>query len=489
MIQKGIVQLSSATESDEEGEAATPKAVNTVRQLAVSQIGDLAELKTTDKGNLVDALNEVFQSGSEFKGDVADAITAKGVPTSASDSKETFAQNIEAIETSTVINGQQQVTRTYAETIAANDPVLTKTTYTNDLNFAENLTAANYLTLSPDGVYLAITIGTSPFITIFKRNGSTFAKLPDPAILPTGTAQALAFSSDGVYLAVPHNTSPFITIYKRTGDIFTKLPNPSVLPADFGQIALFSPDGTYLVVGNANTGPYLNIYKRTGDTFVKLSNPSILPSSGVLGLAFSSDGTYLYVGGSGTPYIIVYKRSGDTFTKINDSALALPSTGRAGAFSPDDAYLAIALTGSPTVYIYKRNGDIFTKLPDLGTLPLGNGVGISFSPTNGEHLIVAHSALPYISVFKRSGDKFIQTDAFDVAPIGAPSSIAFDADGKTLAAEGGVSPYARVYTVQKDRVYKSSNNLTDALSNNSIGYALESGIAGETKDIMTIWRS
>ncbi|MDN8588731.1 tail fiber protein [Paenibacillus sp. 11B] len=34
LTQKGIVQLSNATESEEEGEAATPKAVNTVRQLA-----------------------------------------------------------------------------------------------------------------------------------------------------------------------------------------------------------------------------------------------------------------------------------------------------------------------------------------------------------------------------------------------------------------------------------------------------------------------
>ncbi|WFR64316.1 phage tail protein [Paenibacillus amylolyticus] len=67
LTQKGIVQLSSATESDEEGEAATPKAVNTVRQLVVSQIGDLAELQTTDKDNLVDALNEVLRMSMRGK--------------------------------------------------------------------------------------------------------------------------------------------------------------------------------------------------------------------------------------------------------------------------------------------------------------------------------------------------------------------------------------------------------------------------------------
>lgn len=67
LTQKGITQLSNAIESDEDGEAATPKAVNTVRQLVASQIGDLAELQTIDKDNLVDALNEVFTHVDEGK--------------------------------------------------------------------------------------------------------------------------------------------------------------------------------------------------------------------------------------------------------------------------------------------------------------------------------------------------------------------------------------------------------------------------------------
>ncbi|MGE6576263.1 tail fiber protein [Paenibacillus xylanexedens] len=490
LTQKGIVQLSSATESDSETESATPKAVNTVRQLAVSQIGDLTGLQTTDKDNLVDALNEVFTHVDEGKELVKTAVIVKGgtVAGTSPHSFEELADGIDTIETSTVINGQQQVARTYAETIVANDPIYTKTTYNNNVNFSTSPAVSNYLTLSSDGVYLAVSMGSSPFINIYKRSGTTYTKLPDPPVLPTGTAQALAFSPDGVYLAVPHASSPFITIYKRSGDTFTKLPNPTLLPVDFGICAAFSPDGTYLVIGNANTGPYLTIYKRSGDTFTRLAYPSIMPSSGVNGAAFSPDGIYLTVVGGGSPFITIYKRSGDTFTKINDSTVGLVSNGRAVSISPDGAYFAIAHLSAPTVTIFKQSGDTFTRLPDLGGVSLGNGVGIGFSPIDGSHLVVTHSLAPCASVFKKSGERFVQTDALDVTPAGAPSSVSFDASGSTLAIKSGLSPYALLYTTLLDRVYKSNNLMSDVIDKNSVGYALESGNSGETKEILTIWR-
>lgn len=49
--------------------------------------------------NVQDAITEVFQSGSEFKTEVAEAITAKGQTTSATDPLQTFVDNINAIQT------------------------------------------------------------------------------------------------------------------------------------------------------------------------------------------------------------------------------------------------------------------------------------------------------------------------------------------------------------------------------------------------------
>ena len=60
-------------------------------------IGILNGLSTVNKTDLVGAINEVFQSGSSWKTDIATAITNKGIATSGTDTKETFISNIESI--------------------------------------------------------------------------------------------------------------------------------------------------------------------------------------------------------------------------------------------------------------------------------------------------------------------------------------------------------------------------------------------------------
>lgn len=62
-------------------------------------IGDLSQLQTTEKSNIVNSINEVFQSVSDGKTLVAGAITDKGVNTSPTATFQTIADNIEAIET------------------------------------------------------------------------------------------------------------------------------------------------------------------------------------------------------------------------------------------------------------------------------------------------------------------------------------------------------------------------------------------------------
>ena len=101
-------------------------------------------------------------------------------------------------------------------------------------------------------------------------------KTDNPATLPASAGRSCAFSPDGVYLSVTHGTAPFITIYKRSGDVFTKLTNPSTLPTSTGYGCAFSPDGVYLSVGH-DTTPFITIYKRSGDVFTKLTNPATLP--------------------------------------------------------------------------------------------------------------------------------------------------------------------------------------------------------------------
>ena len=53
-----------------------------------------------------------------------------------------------------------------------------------------------------------MTHASSPYITIYKQNGDTFTKLPNPPTLPTGDGYGVAFDSTGTYLAVAYYLDP-----------------------------------------------------------------------------------------------------------------------------------------------------------------------------------------------------------------------------------------------------------------------------------------
>ena len=63
------------------------------------KIGNLPNLKTNDKSNIVNAINELFQNVDNGKDLIASAITDKGVDTSKDDTFETMANNILSIIT------------------------------------------------------------------------------------------------------------------------------------------------------------------------------------------------------------------------------------------------------------------------------------------------------------------------------------------------------------------------------------------------------
>ena len=64
-----------------------------------NKIGNLSNLGTNDKSNIVNAFNEVFQNVDNGKDLIASAITDKGVTTSKNATFETMANNISSIIT------------------------------------------------------------------------------------------------------------------------------------------------------------------------------------------------------------------------------------------------------------------------------------------------------------------------------------------------------------------------------------------------------
>ena len=255
------------------------------------------------------------------------------------------------------------------------------------------------ISFSHDSLYLAIVYDTSPYVTIYKRDGDTFTKLTNPAILPAGGSRGISFSHDSLYLAIVHDTSPYVTIYKRSGDVFTKLDNPTVLPASTGLGVNFSHDSTYLAVAHATT-PYVTIYKRSGDVFTKLDNPAELPAGEGHGVTFSHNNNYLSVAHFFTPFVTTYKRSGDVFMKLSDPDVLPDDDARGVAFSHNDIYLVIIYAKYPYIIIYKREGDTFTKIDDPVVLPAGVTYGVDFSH-DSMYLVVAHNNLPYVTIYKQ----------------------------------------------------------------------------------------
>ncbi|MGC5773608.1 tail fiber protein [Paenibacillus pabuli] len=482
LTEKGIVQLSKSTTGDSDTIAATESAVGTVQQ----QVGNLAELQTADKDNLVDALNEVFTHVDEGKEIVKTAVIVKG-GTVAGTSPHSFAEladGIGTIETATVINGQIKLKVVYAENINGNDPIYA-VPQIGDVVEIPDRPSGSYsrsVAYSKDGKHMALVLGVSPFIAIYKITDGEYSRLPDPAILPTGDAYSVAFSPEGD-LVVGHTNAPCITIYKRSGDTFTKLPNPSVLPTGISYVVAFSPDGVYMVVGHSGL-PLLTAYKRSGDTFKQITLTGH-PSS-VYGISFSPDGMYLALAHTSTPFVTIFKRSGDTFTKLPNPAALPTGNGKSVSFSPDGGLLIVALEVSPFITIYSRSGDVFTKMEYPDVLPTGYATNVVFN-TGGDMLAVSQYGTPFITVYRREGTSFIKMNNPTTLPGGAGLGVAFSPDGINLYVVGTGTPFHTMYQISL-QAFRSNNSLSNVKSGQSLGYALETGITGDKKDAILIWR-
>lgn len=304
---------------------------------------------------------------------------------------------------------------------------------------------ARGVAFSPTDNYVGFANESSPYATIYKRDGNDWGKIANPGTLPTGIGRGCSFSPDGSHFAVAHDATPFITIYKiESGDVFTKLGNPATLPTGNAVHCAYSPDGTYLAVTAATNGP--NVYKRSGDSYVFLWRFSTGISS--YKCAWSPDGKYLAVTYNTTaPAFRLWKREGDTFALVPNPA-TMPASADGCAFSANGTFFAVTLEATPFVYIYKRQGDHFTKLANPGTLPAGFATGCAFSP-GGDYFAVAHATNPYITIYSIAGDVFSKITNPDTLPTGQAFECAFSNEGWAGVHWGSNYPKALTFHDQR----------------------------------------
>ncbi len=169
---------------------------------------------------------------------------------------------------------------------------------------------------SPDSNYLAVGHSSSgdpaTYFTIYSRNVDAFTKL-NLDYLPSGNVYGLGFSNSGNYLTAGHN-SPYLTVYQRDGSLFARLPNTGASPGSLPWDIAFNPDDKYLAMA-LSSSPYLAFYVRYDDRFVKLDNPADLPTGQGQSIAFNQDGKYMATGYAGAnTFLNIYKTIDPTST-------------------------------------------------------------------------------------------------------------------------------------------------------------------------------
>lgn len=269
-------------------------------------------------------------------------------------------------------------------------------------------------TFSKDGKYFASGHSSSPFIGVYKWNGSDYNQVWTPSV--GGTTYGLSFSANGTYLAIASFVANGLKVFKKNGAEWGSNATSCTIdvqpPGNYAMRVLFSPDDNYLALIFITPSPFIHIYKRNGDVFNKLADPGILPTGACRGISWTPDSKYLAVGFGTAPYIHLYQRTGDSFAKLADLAV-LPPTGMSNGiqFSSDGNYLAVP---SDKLYVYKHNAGVLTQIAAL-TLPANNNNNQCSWSSDGKYLCSLGEAAPYIKIFKRSGDTF--------TPISNPSSL------------------------------------------------------------------
>jgi PKD repeat protein len=228
-------------------------------------------------------------------------------------------------------------------------------------NFASNFVGNNAIDFSPDGNQLVVA---GNVVLLYNKSASSLSNWTHIGNISTTFVSAVKYSPNGNYLMLGEGNSPYLEIYSFNASSsinWTILPSPTTTGAA-AQGSSFSPDGTYFVIGKDNT-PYINIYKYDSSNlsnWTLLPNVASLPVGTVKNVNFSKDNNYMAVTVATTPYLEIYVKnlsSSSNWTKLVAPVSALSGAGRGVMFSPDGYYLAASHVTYPYLEIYNITPD------------------------------------------------------------------------------------------------------------------------------------
>lgn len=253
---------------------------------------------------------------------------------------------------------------------------------------------AYYQNWSPDGKFIA-SVGASPFLKIYQRSDLVFSEVAG-ITQPTAQCNYLAWSPNGQYLTVTMNSSPYFETYKRSGTTFTKLSNPATIPTHSCRKVAWSNNGELLAIVVDSPTPSIVMYRITGDTFTQLSYyPTITFSTNAI--QFSPDDKHLACGSQ------IYENNNGSLTAVYNISASYETFDCSWSSNGKYLYLAeyddVGMTASNyivTRQLSSTNTYYFSDDGAVNDLSLNSGVSIAIdiSP-NGEYIALAEQSQPF----------------------------------------------------------------------------------------------
>jgi hypothetical protein len=303
----------------------------------------------------------------------------------------------------------------------------------------------------PGNQYLAVGSSVSPFLIIYKRNGDTYTKIPDPASMPPTGVTGVAWNGS-IHLACLHSNYPYVTVYKRAGDTFTKLPDftTNVGAATTGKVRFDQPPDYGLSTRMAfsySVPPYFKMFTISGDTFAMHADPASLPGnasivSGVyladINFINSSFGSYLGVASAG---IFIYTLANPP-VKITQSMTTFITV---RAVAGDSQYDQVWYSAGSTSYFYNINsGPTFTAAtPATLTTSVSRGA-LERDTWGSGYYFNGGTVAPFFRAFygPYTSNQFT---VLEDTPSAIPSiSVTYQAN-PTVACAHALSPFVTIY--------------------------------------------
>lgn len=208
-----------------------------------------------------------------------------------------------------------------------------------------NAQTARSLHVSPDKLKLATAFGdTSPLVYTL----STLATISTGITLP-GMSMACEFSPDGLYLAIGHYTSPYISVF-RVSD-WAKLSNPASLPSGNVSSVAWSPDSSKLLCACENGS--FKLYDVAAGALTAATGPATWSGSYIYAIAWSPDGTKIACVGDASPYVISLDVAGG-YSKTNVGS-APGGYCQDVAWTPNSDCFYVACSAAPGVFRFEKD--------------------------------------------------------------------------------------------------------------------------------------